>query len=85
MSSLVPLVATPRERVRLAGDLVAARLLFCVEEAIDKATHPIDGTFLQHHDIEYCSVSSTARTKTGHEIQLHVVDAPRLLALAVLA
>jgi 4'-phosphopantetheinyl transferase EntD len=84
MTSLVDIVATPRERAHLRGDLLAARLLFCIKEAVYKATHPLDAVFLSHHDIEYYPAASIARTRTGHELHIRVADSPRLLAVALL-
>jgi 4'-phosphopantetheinyl transferase EntD len=82
---LLTLVATPAERAQLGGDLIAARLLFCMKEAVYKATHPVDGIFLDHHDVEIRLDACTAATTTGRRLQLHVSRSPRLLALAILA
>lgn len=81
---LLTLVATPAERARLGGDLLAARLLFCMKEAVYKATHPVDGIFLHHHDVEVCLDSSTATTSSGRRLRLWTATSPRLLALTVL-
>lgn len=78
------LIATRREQDRLNGDLVAARLLFCMKEAVYKAIHPLDGVFLAPHDVEVCLGSSIARTRTGHVLRVHAADRPRLVALVVL-
>jgi hypothetical protein len=42
---LLDMIATPGERRQINGDLVLARLLFCIKEATYKVTHPIDGLF----------------------------------------
>ena len=77
-------VALPAEKKELDGDLVAARLLFCAKEAVYKATNPIDGVFLEHHDVEVCRSSSIARTASGHSLRVYTIEHPRLFALAVL-
>ena len=40
---LLDVIATANEREQLKGDLISARLLFCMKEAVYKATYPIDG------------------------------------------
>ena len=60
---LLDMIATANERRELKGDLVSARLLFCMKEAVYKATHPIDGVFLEHHDVEVRLTDSVALTK----------------------
>ena len=81
---LLDMVATPSERRQLRGDLVSARLLFCVKEAVYKATHPIDGVFLEHHDVEVRLTNSVASTKSGHSLLIYTMARPRLIALALL-
>jgi 4'-phosphopantetheinyl transferase EntD len=81
---LLGLVATPAEQRQLNGDLLLARLLFCMKEAVYKATHPIDGVFLEHHDIEVCLESRMARTRSKRVLRIHTADWPRLLALTIL-
>jgi 4'-phosphopantetheinyl transferase EntD len=80
---LLDMIATPGERAQLGGDLVLARLLFCMKEAAYKATHPIDGVFLEHHDVEVCLTSSVALTSSGRSLQIHTIAKPRLVALAL--
>jgi 4'-phosphopantetheinyl transferase EntD len=81
---LVDIVATPEEQPVLQGDLIAAHLLFCVKEAVYKATHPIDGVFLAHHDIQVNGSMSIAATRNGFRLQTFALREPALLALAVL-
>jgi 4'-phosphopantetheinyl transferase EntD len=80
---LLEMIATQSEREQIKGDLVLARLLFCVKEAVYKATHPIDGVFLEHHDVEVSLESSKALTKSGHSLRVHSILRPRLIALAL--
>jgi 4'-phosphopantetheinyl transferase EntD len=78
-------VATNSERRQLNGDLIAARQLFCMKEAVYKATNPLDGGFLDHHDIEVCMKSGIATTSSGHTLRIHTADSPRLLAVTVMS
>ncbi len=81
-AELLALVATPAERRQLDGDLLLARMLFSIKEAVYKTTHPIDGQFLDHHDVEVCLATCVARTATGYTLPLQVAIAPRVVALA---
>jgi len=82
---LLDMIATSSERAQLKGDLVSARLLFCIKEAVYKATNPIDGVFLEHHDVEVSLTSSVALTSSGRSLRIHTILRPRLVALALLA
>jgi 4'-phosphopantetheinyl transferase EntD len=73
-----------REREELKGDPVSARLLFCMKEAVYKATNPIDGVFLEHHDVEVSLKTSVASTSSGRNLRIHAITHPRLVALALL-
>jgi 4'-phosphopantetheinyl transferase EntD len=81
---ILEIVATSAEREQLGGDLLLGRLLFCIKESVYKATNPVDGVFLEHHDVEVCMTTSTARTSSGRTLRVHASIHPRLLALAVL-
>jgi 4'-phosphopantetheinyl transferase EntD len=80
---LLDMIATPSERQQLKGDLVSARLLFCIKEAVYKAINPIDGVFLEHPDVEVSLESSVASTTTGHKLRIQAMAGPRLVALAL--
>jgi 4'-phosphopantetheinyl transferase EntD len=82
---LLDLVATPNEQRQLNGDLTRARLLFCIKEAVYKAVHPLDGIFLEHHDVEVCLDTLVARTSSGRQFRTYAIERPRLVALAMLA
>jgi 4'-phosphopantetheinyl transferase EntD len=58
---------------------------FCVKEAAYKATHPIDGVFLEHRDVEVCLASSVALTISGRNLRIQTIAKPRLVALALLS
>jgi 4'-phosphopantetheinyl transferase EntD len=79
---VLAIVATRQERHALNGDLLSARLLFCMKEAVYKALNPIDGVFLDYHDVDVCLASSIARTCTGYNVRIHTALKPRLIALA---
>lgn len=78
------LVATASEQKQLGGDLLSARFLFCIKEAVYKATSHLDGKFLEPHDVEVCMATLVATTTTGRKLHVHASRYPRLLALAVL-
>jgi 4'-phosphopantetheinyl transferase EntD len=79
---LVNLVATPAERLSYATAVLELRLLFVVKEAIFKALNPLDGVFLDFHDIEVDLHAKQAQTRTGQLIGLAFTTSPRVLAIA---
>ena len=80
---LLNIIATPGERAQLKGDLVFARLLFCMKEAVYKATNPIDGVFLEHHDVEVCFGSFRRLHQFWAKVaEFHIISRPRLVGLA---
>lgn len=79
---LVPLVTTSVERKTLSAELVRSRVPFAVKEAVYKALHPIDGIFLDFHDIEIDVDARIARTRTGRTVAIAFATSPRVLALA---
>ena len=81
-AELVALVATPREIRRYAPRVVESRLLFVMKEAVYKALNPLDGHFLEFHDIEVDLDALTARTVHGAEARMHFCVAGDVAALA---
>lgn len=81
---IVELVATVAERSGLAGDPLRARLLFAAKEAVYKAMHPLDGVFLDFHDIVVDLVGRKAVVPSGRILDLAVCRAPRIVVLAFL-
>ena len=80
------LVATPRER-RRANDIPHfGRLLFCAKEAVYKAVHPLDGAFLEFHDVEIDFKQGIARVQQRRHVEIrycvssHIVTAAFLLS-----
>ena len=49
---LLELIATANERAQCESDPRYGRLLFAVKEAVYKTVFPVDGVFLDHHDVE---------------------------------
>jgi 4'-phosphopantetheinyl transferase EntD len=54
---LLPMVATATERQMLQDDPHRGRLLFAIKEAVYKAVYPLDGIFLDHHDVQVFSTA----------------------------
>jgi 4'-phosphopantetheinyl transferase EntD len=84
-SELLDLVATPQERLNLGDDVYRGRLLFVAKEAVYKAVHPLDQTFLEHHDVEINLAERKAVVRNGRIVELRVsISARHLAALAFL-
>ena len=84
-SELLDLVATPQERLNLGDDVYRGRLLFVAKEAVYKAVHPLDQTFLEHHDVEVNLSERKALVRGGRVVELRFsISAQHLVALAFL-
>jgi 4'-phosphopantetheinyl transferase EntD len=84
-SELLELVATPHERLNLGDDVYRGRLLFVAKEAVYKAVHPLDQTFLEHHDVEINLSERKAVVRSGRVVELRFsISAHHLVALAFL-
>lgn len=81
---LVDLVATPAECVAIGKDAFLAKLLFVAKEAVYKATCPIDGIFLEHHDIEVDLARGLAIVRGGRRVDLRFIERPRIVAIATI-
>ena len=79
---LLEMVATAKERERIADDPYGGRLLFSVKEAIYKAVYPLDGQFLDHHDVEVSLSAGTAVIRNGRTLSFRYCAAPRIMTLA---
>jgi 4'-phosphopantetheinyl transferase EntD len=66
---LLGLVATGAEMPQIHLDPCRGRLLFAVKEAVYKAVYPLDGIFLDHHDVEVNFSSGTAEVRDGRTVQ----------------
>jgi 4'-phosphopantetheinyl transferase EntD len=84
-SELLDLVVTPQERLNLGDDVYRGRLLFVAKEAVYKAIHPLDQTFLEHHDVEVNLSERKAVVRGGRVVELRFsISAHHLVALAFL-
>ena len=81
-ADLVGIVATDSEWKDIRGDLIQARLLFAVKEAVYKAVHPLDGAFLEHHDVEVSLVDQVAAVRGGRRVMFRYGMADHLVVVA---
>jgi 4'-phosphopantetheinyl transferase EntD len=79
---LVPIVATADERQQICDDPHRARLLFAIKEAVYKAVYPLDGRFLDHHDVNACLSSCRASVQGGRVVNFRVCAATHIVVLA---
>ena len=79
---LLHIVATAREREGIRDDPCRGRLLFSIKEAVYKAVYPLDRTFLDHHDVEVCLATGTARVQSGRIVEFRYCIATHIVALA---
>jgi 4'-phosphopantetheinyl transferase EntD len=82
---VLELVATERERPVVAGEPLRARLLFAAKEAVYKAVYPLDGLFLDFHDITVDLAGRTALVTNGRRLDLRFACATHVVALAYTA
>jgi 4'-phosphopantetheinyl transferase EntD len=81
-AELLSLIATTSEVIRIAEDPYRGRLLFAVKEAVYKTLNPLDGQFLDHHDVEVNLASGQAITRTGHAVQFRYGLSSHIVVLA---
>lgn len=79
---LLNIVATVKERERIQDDPYRGRLLFSVKEAIYKAVYPLDGTFLDHHDVEVSLSSGAAVVRNGRTVSFRYGVTTHIVVLA---
>jgi 4'-phosphopantetheinyl transferase EntD len=82
---LLDIIATPSERRAIDDDLLQAHVLFTIKEAVYKATHPIDGVFLEHHDVEVSLSTGVATTRNGRVVRFKHRVGAHIVALAFIA
>ena len=82
-ADMLALVATQSERRRIADDLVKAKLLFALKEAVYKAVYPLDRLFLEFGDIEVDLAAGTATTRPGRTLTLRSCMSSHIVALAL--
>ena len=81
---LLNLVATASEQKAVANNPLGARLLFTIKEAVYKAVNPLDGVFLEHHDVEVNLEAGTAAVRSGRLVRFRHVSASHIVVLAVI-
>jgi 4'-phosphopantetheinyl transferase EntD len=81
---LVEMIATSSEREQYAANIVQSRLLFVIKEAVYKATNPLDGIFLNFHDIAVDLTTNQATILNMRKVNFAVCTAPYVVALAYL-
>src|SRR6187455_258976 len=79
---LLDIVATANERETIQDDPCGGRLLFAVKEAIYKTVYPLDGVFLDHHDVEVGLSAGTAVIRNERTVRFRYCVAPRIVVLA---
>jgi 4'-phosphopantetheinyl transferase EntD len=79
---LLDFIALPDERARIEDDPLRGRVLFAAKEAVYKAVHPLDGIFLEHHDVEIDLANLRAVVRTGRTLPLKFVISEHVVALA---
>jgi 4'-phosphopantetheinyl transferase EntD len=82
---LLDIVATASERRDISDDPLKARLLFTIKEAVYKAVHPLDGVFLDHHDVEVSLAAGEATVRSGRVVPFRHAIGERIVALAFIA
>ncbi len=81
-ADLLDLVATASERATIAGDPYRGLLLFTIKEAVYKSVYPLDGTFLEHHDVEVNFAAGTAALRNGRAVPFRYSLSSHIVALA---
>jgi 4'-phosphopantetheinyl transferase EntD len=82
---LLPIVATANERKAAQRGPCHGRLLFAVKEAVYKAVYPLEGTFLEHHDVEVNLETGTATVQGTRIVPIRFCIATHIVALAFVA
>jgi 4'-phosphopantetheinyl transferase EntD len=81
---VVDIVLSETERRETGGDGVAQRLVFVAKEAVYKATHPLDGLWLDFPDIEVRLAEGTATLRDGRRLWLVPFAGERLIVGALM-
>ena len=82
---LLDVVTTASERQRIQDDPCHGRVLFSVKEAVYKAVYPLDGTFLDHQDVEVSLATGTAMVRNGRAVSFKYCIATHIVVLAFVA
>jgi 4'-phosphopantetheinyl transferase EntD len=84
-SDLLDFVVTENERRSIGDDPCRGRLFFAIKESVYKAIYPLDGAFLNHHDVEVCLASNTAIVRNGRIVNFRYCIATHIVALAFIS
>ena len=79
---LLEVVVTATERRQMRDGQFGGRLLFAVKEAVYKAVYPLDGIFLDHHDVEVSLDSDTAQIRNGRVVRFRYGVASHMAVMA---
>jgi 4'-phosphopantetheinyl transferase EntD len=79
---MLEIVATPNERKWAASDPLYGRVLFAIKEAVYKAVNPLDGVFLDHHDVEVNPAEGIATVRQERRVAFRYCAAGRIVVLA---
>ena len=82
-AEIVDMVVSAAERRETGNDGVAQRLIFVAKEAVYKAIHPLDGTWLDFPDIEIRLADQTATLRDGRRLRVIPFAGERLIAVAL--
>ena len=82
---LLDFVVTENERRSIGDDPCRGRLFFSIKESVYKAVYPLDGTFLDHQDVEVCLASKTAIVRNGRIVNFRYCIATHIVALAFIS
>jgi 4'-phosphopantetheinyl transferase EntD len=83
-AELISIVATKHEIDDLNNNNFDFKLLFCIKEAVYKATNVLDGEYLDHHDVEFSYKSNMATVRKRRQVKVHTITWPRFVALAII-
>jgi len=79
---LIDIVVSRAERRWIEDGLHQARLLFSIKEAVYKAVYPLDGVFLDHHDVEIDLPAGLAQVKSGRTVDFRYCVDKHIVTLA---
>ena len=81
-SDLLHIIAKPAEWSQALADPYGGRLLFAIKEAVYKAVYPLDGRFLDHHDIEVSLSNGFAEVREGRSVHFRHCATIHIVVLA---
>lgn len=81
-AAVARLILRPDEVKSASFATLTPKVVFCIKEAVFKAVHPVDGIFLDFHDVHLDFPSRTARTSYGRRVRWEVWTETHLLAVA---